>query len=369
MARKATRRGRRRRLGNEAYLLSVALSTSFFASFFMWRASFFALRLFRFAWRLVLSAPLSVCSVSLTLSVAFAVVSFTSFIVSLSANTGSARPMASAAMIPFLIQFPLASAGRMADGPPGNCARAVRWTTEEHARIGLPFLRLVARRLARVGRSLRVRRLLRIGRLLRVGRLPRYVAGPRRHAGIAVRALRVVRRARVGRPRDAACAALIGGAGAAARIRRGPAAALRACRAVRSRGAGRARLRVIGFRRVGRRGAVPAAGAARRAPPLRAAVLLDLLFLARDGLVGAAGGGSAALHLAGALVADAGGDGRSTAARDGTRRVVAGRTVAARRAALPGLRRLLAGVRGRRGRRGVGRGVVARQRAVGRRGV
>src|SRR5205807_4378508 len=111
------------------YLLSVALSTSFFASFFMWRASFFALRIFRFAWRLVLSAPLSVCSVSLTLSVAFAVLSFTSFIVSLSANTESARPMASAAMIPFLIQFPLASAGRMADGPPGNCARAVRWTT------------------------------------------------------------------------------------------------------------------------------------------------------------------------------------------------------------------------------------------------
>src|SRR5207253_9007778 len=128
----------------------------------------------------------------------------------------------------------------------------------------------------------------------------------------------------------------------------------------------RARLRVIGFRRVGRRGAVPAAGAARRAPPLRAAVLLDLLLLARDGLVRAAGGGSAALHLAGALVADAGGDGRSTAARDGTRRVVAGRTVAARRAALPGPRRLLAGVRGPRG---VGRGTVARQRAVGRRGV
>src|SRR2546428_12645102 len=134
MARKATRRGRRRRLGDDAtwrrrYLFSVALLTSFFASFFMWRASFFALRIFRFAWRLVFSAPLSVCSVSLTLSVAFAALSFTSFIVSLSANTGSARPMASAAMIPFLIRFPLASAGRMAGGSPGNCARAVRCTT------------------------------------------------------------------------------------------------------------------------------------------------------------------------------------------------------------------------------------------------
>src|SRR5207253_1242780 len=51
------------------YLLSVALLTSFFASFFMWRASFFALRIFRFARRLVFAAPLSVCSVSLTLSV------------------------------------------------------------------------------------------------------------------------------------------------------------------------------------------------------------------------------------------------------------------------------------------------------------
>src|SRR5438105_13446262 len=94
MARKATRRGRRRRLGNEAYLLSVALSTSFFASFFMWRASFFALRIFSFAWRLVLSAPLSVCSVSLYLSVSFAVLSFTSLLVSFYAIAGGAVPLA-----------------------------------------------------------------------------------------------------------------------------------------------------------------------------------------------------------------------------------------------------------------------------------
>src|SRR5438128_1214226 len=86
--------------------LSVAFFTSFLTSLFACRASFFALRTFRFAWRFVFSAPLSVFSASFALSVTLAALSLMSFAVSLSASAGSARPMATAAMIPFSIRFP-----------------------------------------------------------------------------------------------------------------------------------------------------------------------------------------------------------------------------------------------------------------------
>src|SRR6267378_3834873 len=320
-----------------SYFLSVVSFTSFLTSFLVARACFLALRIFLFAWRFVFSAPLSVCSASFALSVALAAVSLTSFTLSLSANAGSARPMASAAIIPFnMFSFPFSGrpmwpavlrqgahapfGAQRSGGPPASAA-------------GLPVLRLAA------GGS-------RVDWLLRVGGLTRHVAGTRGHPRVLVRVLAGARR---GRPRHAARRSLIGGrgAGAAARVGRGTRRGARVVRCLRVARRGRRRRAGLGV--VGGRRGLRAVHVACLAATLRRLTLLHLLAL---------GGG---VRLGRALVAHAGRGRRSALAGLRARRVVAVRAVVG-----PRLRLLRLRVSGGRL---VGRRVVTRKRAVARRGV
>src|SRR6267378_6021326 len=317
-----------------SYFLSVVSFTSFLTSFLVARACFLALRIFLFAWRFVFSAPLSVCSASFALSVALAAVSLTSFTLSLSANAGSARPMASAAIIPFnMFSFPFSGRpmGRRSSGKV-RTGRSVHNGAEDHPTWGgLPVLRLVA------GGGV-------VDRLLGVGGLACHVAGTRRHAWVLVRPL-VVGAARCGRPRYAARRCLIGrrGAGTAARVGRGARRGALVVRRFRSS------LGLVSGRRVG--GRLRAVHVSRATAALRRLTLLRLLAL-RCGR---------GIHLGRALVADAGRGRCSALARLRARRVVAIGAVVRSRL---GLLRL-----GVSGRRLVGRRVVAGERAVARRGV